>query len=160
MRQTVAMAALTGILLASSAAQRRNPGGQGYVDSALCVVCHAEIANKYRLSGMGRSFYRAGAANRAQDFSTRNSYYHPASDRYYTLIERDGKLYQRRHQIGYGGKETNVVAKQIDYVVGSGNHARTYLHRTSENKLVELPISWYSENGGAWAMSPGYDRAD
>jgi tetratricopeptide (TPR) repeat protein len=23
-----------------------------------------------------------------------------------------------------------------------------------------LPVSWYAENGGAWAMSPGYDRAD
>jgi Tfp pilus assembly protein PilF len=25
---------------------------------------------------------------------------------------------------------------------------------------VELPVSWYSENGGQFAMSPGYDRRD
>ena len=100
MRQTVAMAALTGLILAGAAAQSRNAGEQGYIDSALCVGCHAEIAKTYRLSGMGRSFYRARPGNAAEHFTTHNSYYHPASDRYYTLIERDGKLYQRRHQIG------------------------------------------------------------
>jgi hypothetical protein len=56
------------------------------------------------------------AGNAAEQFTTHHSYYHPASDRYYPLIERDGKLDQRRHQIGSGGKETNVVEKQIDYV--------------------------------------------
>jgi predicted CXXCH cytochrome family protein len=25
---------------------------------------------------------------------------------------------------------------------------------------VELPVSWYAENGGFWGMSPGYDRPD
>ena len=54
----------------------------------------------------------------------------------------------------------NVDEKRIDLVVGSGNHARTYLHRTSEGKLTELPVSWYSEKGGYWAMSPGCDRSD
>ncbi|MEO8737337.1 MAG: tetratricopeptide repeat protein, partial [Edaphobacter sp.] len=78
---------------------------------------------------------------------------------YYSMIERDGKLYETRHQIGFEGKETNREEKRIDFVIGSGNHARTYLHRTSDGKLVELPVSWYSEMGGYWGMSPGYDRA-
>ena len=42
--------------------------------------------------------------------------------------------------------------------MGSGNHARSYLHRTTDQKLVEFPVSWYSEDGGHWGMSPGYDR--
>ena len=79
--------------------------------------------------------------------------------RYYTMTERDGKFYQRRHQIGFDGKETNIVEEQADFVIGSGNHARSYLHRAPEGKLVELPVSWYAEEGGHWAMSPGYDRA-
>src|SRR5262249_41092 len=36
-------------------------------------------------------------------------------------------------------------------------HARTYLHRTAEDQLFELPVAWYSEDGGYWAMNPGYD---
>ena len=46
----------------------------------------------------------------------------------------------------------------VDYAIGSGDHGITYLHRTRDNKLVELPVSWYSERGGHWGMSPGYDR--
>ena len=47
-----------------------------------------------------------------------------------------------------------------DFVLGSGKHARTYLHRAAGGRFVELPAGWYSENGGYWAMNPGYDRPD
>jgi hypothetical protein len=45
------------------------------------------------------------------------------------MVERDGKFYQRRSEVGFDGQESNVVEEQIDYVIGSGNHARSYLHR-------------------------------
>jgi Tfp pilus assembly protein PilF len=135
-------------------------GDSGYVSSATCAGCHRDIVRTYRLTGMGRSFYRPTAENTVEDYKAHNSFYDQASDRYYTMLERDGKWYQRRHQIGFGGKETNIVEKQVEYVIGSGNHARTYLYRNSEGNLVEMPVSWYSEKGGYWAMSPGYDRAN
>src|SRR5262249_2913560 len=78
----------------------------------------------------------------------------------YTMIARGGGWVERRHQIGFDGKETNVVEAAIDYVIGSGNHARSYLHRVDSGKLAELPVSWYAEKGGDWEMSPGYDRVD
>jgi predicted CXXCH cytochrome family protein len=89
-----------------------------------------------------------------------NTFYHQASDRHYTIQGRDGTYYQRRHQTGFDGREINVVEKQIHFVVGSGNHARTFLHRTPQGKITELPVAWYSENGGYWAMNPGYDHAN
>jgi tetratricopeptide (TPR) repeat protein len=135
-------------------------GESGYVNAAVCDGCHAEISKSYRLTGMGRSLYRPSARNMAEDFATRNTIYNRASDRYYTMIVHDGKWYQRRHQLGFDGQPTNIVEKQIDYVVGSGNHSRSYLNRTAQGTLVELPVSWYGEKGGYWAMSPGYDRAD
>jgi hypothetical protein len=73
---------------------------------------------------------------------------------------RDGQWFQRRHQIGFEGKVTNAVETSIDYVIGSGNHARSYLHRTGGGRLIEMPVSWYTEKGGYWAMSPGYERPD
>lgn len=130
-----------------------------YVDPAQCATCHSEIARKYRQTGMGRSFYRLSPQTSTEDFSAHNTLYHKASDRYYQLIFRNGKYFERRYQVGYGNQETNRVEKQIDFVVGSGNHARTYLYRNAEGQLIELPVSWYSENGGYWAMSPGYDDA-
>ncbi len=95
-----------------------------------------------------------------EDWSGGESFYHEASDRYYTMSKRDGKYFQRRHQAGFEGKIENVVEKEIHFIIGSGNHARTYLHRTPSNQLVELPVAWYAENGGFWAMNPGYDRPD
>src|SRR5207244_4611447 len=46
---------------------------------------------------------------------------------------------------------------RIDYVLGSGNDARSYRHRTRRGTLIDLPLGWYSEKGGYWAMSPGFD---
>ena len=49
---------------------------------------------------------------------------------------------------------------KIDYVMGSGNHVRTYLHRTTRGTLIELPLAWYAEKGGSWALNPGFDMSD
>ena len=131
-----------------------------YVDSALCAKCHADVAATFRQTGMGRSFHRVNASDLTEGFTKHNTLYNGSSDRYYTMLERDGKLYEQRYQIGFEEQQTNRIEKQIDYVVGSGDHARTYLHLNAGGKLIELPVSWYSELGGYWGMSPGYDRPD
>jgi predicted CXXCH cytochrome family protein len=132
----------------------------GFVDPALCAGCHSRIAQTYKITGMGRSFYRPSAGNTIGVSHQSQPYYHKASDSYFSIFERDGRFYQRRYQIGFEGKETNAIEKEIDFVIGSGNHVRAYLHRTSRDTLVELPLAWYSENGGYWAMNAGYDRPD
>jgi len=136
------------------------PGAQqpsaaaGYADPATCATCHGEIARTYSLTGMGRSFSRV----RGSEFQTPTRIYHKPSDRYFTSAARDGRFYQRRHQIGFDGKEANALELEAHYVVGSGNHARTFLHRTADGRLIQLPVSWYAERGGYWGMSPGYDK--
>jgi tetratricopeptide (TPR) repeat protein len=132
----------------------------GYVDSSACAACHARIYETYQHTGMARSFFRPRTENTMEDYSGKNTFYHRASDRYYRMFQRAGRYYQRRYQIGMDGKETNVVEREIDFVLGSGNHARTYLHKTAQGEIVELPVAWYRERGGYWAMNPGYDRPD
>ena len=106
---------------------------------------------------MGRSFAQV-RAGRVPELT--KPFHHQASDSYFTMAERDGRFYQRRWQIGFDGKETNVDEKQVDYVIGSGNHALTWLHLTNRGALQVLPLSWYAEKGGYWDMSPGYDQPD
>ena len=153
----------------------------GYADAASCATCHEEIARTYSRTGMARGFSRvtpevlAGLkscatgecvpsfVSVAQDLSPANTekgalLYHKASNRHYTMIERGGRFFQRRHQIGFDKRESNVLELEAHYVVGSGNHARTFLHRTASGRLVQLPASWYADRGGYWEMSPGYDR--
>ena len=142
-----------------ASATARYPGGadDGYIDASACAGCHQEIAASYAKTGMGRSFYRPTAENMAEPLKAASTYYHEASDRYYGVVERDGRYYQTRHQKGPDGTAINVIEKEVHYVMGSGNHARTLLHQTPEGKIVEMPLGWYAERGGFWAMNPGYD---
>jgi len=124
-----------------------------YVNPRVCAACHAGIYQTYRHTGMARAFYPPTS----ESFPELRAYFHKASGIWFQTIEKDGGFYQRSWQIGYNGKEDNVQELRIDYVMGSGNHVRTYLHRTARNTLIELPLAWYAEKGGTWAMNPGFD---
>jgi hypothetical protein len=109
------------ILYGSRPAPVRAQPKAEYVDSSICAGCHADIAATYRQTGMGRSFHRVNASDRTESFTTHNTLYNRASDRYYTMLERDGKLYEQRYQLGFEGQQANRIEKQIDYVVGSAH---------------------------------------
>lgn len=113
-----------------------------------CRPCHAAIADAFAKTGMGRSITERPSA-------LPGKFYHRLSNRHYTIA--DGKM--KRHQTGAGGAEINVIEKTIDVAIGSGNHSITYASRTPTGLLLELPVSWYSQEK-AYFMSPGYDRPD
>ena len=136
------------------------PADSGYVDPSACAGCHKEIWNMYRETGMAQAFSRLTPEAARADFSVKNTYYHEPSDRHYRMYRRGDAFYMRRHQVGLAGRETNVVERRIDSVIGSGYKARTYLARNAHGELLQLPVAWYTENGGFWAMNPGYDRPD
>jgi tetratricopeptide (TPR) repeat protein len=73
------------------------------------------------------------------------------------MSARGGKFYQKRWQIGFDGSQINIEEREAVYLLGSGNHARTWLARGAGGKLIELPLGWYAEKGGYWGMNPGYD---
>jgi predicted CXXCH cytochrome family protein len=134
--------------------------GARYADPAVCGQCHASIAATYQKTGMGRAFHRMRAQEDVDWPTPGKPWHHAASDTYFEMVQRDGSWFQRRWQVGFDGKQTNVDEKRADYVLGSGNHAKTWLHLTEKNTLQELPLGWYAEKGGYWAMNPGYDRPD
>src|SRR5207244_622378 len=88
------------------------------------------------------------------------SFQHTASAEFFSVFARDGQPYLKRHQSGADGGTINILATAINYWFGSGKHARSYISRTQAGELIELPLTWYAEQNGYWAMSPGYDRPD
>jgi tetratricopeptide (TPR) repeat protein len=130
-----------------------------YVDSKLCAGCHREIAENYAKTGMAGSFAQVVTREGAGKFGEIPEYYHAISDSYYSMQVRDGQLFQRRWQLDRTKDPINVEDVSVDYVMGSGNHARSFLHRTLAGMLIELPLGWYPKNGGEWAMVPGSDTA-
>jgi predicted CXXCH cytochrome family protein len=131
--------------------------GNVYADSKRCAACHRDIAANYARTGMARSFYIPGAANTIEDYAKTREYYHALSDSHYAMTVRNGEYFERRWQLDASGKEINAEELKIDYVMGSGNHARSYLHRTGRGMLIELPLGWYPDKGGEWGMVPGSD---
>jgi len=105
---------------------------------------------------MARSFYKPTPEN-VPIKAAASHYYHAASGRGYAMLWRDGKLIQRRWQKDAAGRESNVWEMEAHYVVGSGNHAQTFLHRSANGEITELPVSWYAREQ-KWGMSPGFDR--
>jgi predicted CXXCH cytochrome family protein len=138
----------------TASAQRQSDSG--YVDAATCSGCHAEIAAGYAETGMARSFAAATPAAMAH-LNGETTFTHNKTGRRYEIFQRDGAFFMRRHELTEDGSPVNVFEKRIDYVMGSGNHARTYLHQYANGKLTEMPVGWYAEKGGFLAMSPGFD---
>src|SRR5687767_11170522 len=56
---------------------------RSYVDPRTCATCHRQIWETYQQTGMGRSFYRPSARNTGPA-----TYYHKASDSFFTVLER------------------------------------------------------------------------
>jgi tetratricopeptide (TPR) repeat protein len=137
-----------------------NPASQGYVNPRLCFACHASVFKTYRETGMAKSFGHPRPDNTLEDYADKNHFYHAPSGTFFEMIRRGGDYFQLRYQVGYEGKRTNIEETKIDYFLGSGIHARAYLHRSTDGRLLQLPVTWYSEKGGYWWMAPGYDSPD
>ncbi len=148
---------LTGLLSLMAADTFAATQPAGFVNSKLCAGCHADVDRHFRQTGMAQAFGKPTRENTIAGYKGRERFYHPRTRMYYSMLERDGKFYQRRWRVGPGGKLRDVDESRIDFIMGSGNHVRTYLHRTSTGTLVELPLAWYSEKGGYLALNPGYD---
>src|SRR6185503_7762965 len=149
--------ALACLALCVTGAQHPSPAtisNDGYLEPGACASCHREIAESYARTAMARTF---GNVRTGDEFAElkRGSFQHDASEEFFTVHARDGRSYLKRHQVGFDGAVTNVLEAQIDYWFGSGKHARSYISRTKAGESVELPLTWYAEKGGYWAMSPG-----
>ena len=106
---------------------------------------------------MARSFYKPAPANTIENYVNAR-FHHRASDTWYEMARRGDRYFQKRWRMLPDGSTIDAQELSVDYVMGSGNHVRTYIHRTAAGALIELPLAWYAENGGFWAMNPGHDR--
>jgi hypothetical protein len=113
------------------------PVAQADADPKSCVQCHVAETAGYATTGMAHAFYRPQAKTTVEVHGGDQPFFHAASGTYYSMTEHGGKYFQRRWQKGFNGKPDNVEELQIDYIMGSGNHVRTYLHREADGTLIE-----------------------
>lgn len=130
----------------------------GYVEDRACATCHTQIAETYRHKGMARAFLRPRRSTDIEDFSAPPFFHAPS--RQYLQIQREGeRLVFRRWLTDEAGRRIHLFEREIDWILGSGNNARTYLYRTLSGEMFQLPLAWYTQTR-SWGMPPGYDRPD
>ncbi len=112
-----------------------------YVGSKACLSCHEQEHASFRHTGMGRSLAKADAASQPAD----GGFDHPLSKRRYRAVRKEGVLWHREWLLR-DGAEVLLAEYPIKYVVGSGDHAHTYLIE-DDGFLMESPMSWYAAQG-------------
>lgn len=145
--------ATTAPVVDESAAYLNTRTDVSFVGDAACFDCHEDLYRSYQSHGMAQSFYPLTTENAVEDFSG-VPHYHEATRMYYRAIRRDGRFYQEEYRQGADGRRTHELVREMDYVVGSGSAARTYLTE-QDGRLYELPLTWYTQ-AGRWDFSPGY----
>ena len=124
-----------------------------YVGDASCSSCHAREASSYRQHAMSRSFHRWTPGTRIEP-ALETPLLNRPTGLSYRVDERGGRLYQVEQLIAPDGRRLHELRRRIDWVMGSGEVARTYF--TEENgRLFQLPLTWYRQHG--WDFSPGYE---
>jgi predicted CXXCH cytochrome family protein len=129
-----------------------------YVGPEECARCHAEIAETFAGTGMGRSWYRLTPANAVEDFDDDNEIEVPGAGVHYRMTSRDGRFYMRQFLRAEDGSERFPEEHELVWVVGSNNHSRAYVIER-EGKLFQSPICWYPQ-GELWDLCPGFDAGN
>ncbi len=127
----------------------------GYVGVTECRPCHLDIATTFAQTGMGRSFYPMSPKRAVEDFKTHNEFVVETTDLRYRMTERDGKYYQRQFLLDSKGREIAADERELEWVVGSNNHNRSYLV-TLDERLFQAPICWYPQ-ASRWDLCPGFE---
>ncbi len=130
----------------------------GYVDERACALCHTRISESYREKGMARAFRLPRPEADIEDFAA-PPFVHAPSGQSFQIVRRGERLVFRRWQTDPAGNPINVFEQEVDWILGSGDHARTYLYRTAGGELYQLPLAWYTQTR-SWGMAPGFDRPD
>ncbi|MBC7894405.1 MAG: hypothetical protein H7066_03275 [Cytophagaceae bacterium] len=124
-----------------------------YVGDDACTSCHVAQAAAYNSTNMSRSFHRWIASQRVETTLDSGLVNRPTGYRY-AVVEDSGRLFQVEFIPGPDGRRLHELRRRMDYVMGSGNVARTYFTE-SNGRLFQLPLTWYRDHG--WDFSPGYE---
>ncbi|WP_394201577.1 tetratricopeptide repeat protein [Shewanella waksmanii] len=140
--------------LAKLAVHAYDGAAKNYVDNQACATCHAKLFNSYQDVGMARSFSHPSDAILMERFG--EEFYHTASDRYYRIDKQQQQLIFHRYQKDNQGNKINHFSTHIDWILGSGYRARSYLYQNEAGELFMLPLGWYAQTQ-QWGMSPGFE---
>jgi hypothetical protein len=127
-----------------------------YVGRDACRRCHYEIYSSYTRTGMGRAFTPVGPEVNQEEFNIAPELAVTSSGLNYRMSSRDGRAFQRQFLLGAAGEEVVADEREVTFILGSGNHSRSYV-TVGQDGLMQMPICWYPQES-LWDLCPGYQH--
>ena len=125
-----------------------------YVGSGICGTCHPGEAASYRHHPMGNSLAPVSKAGALERFERESHNPFEAFGFQFLIERRNGKLFHKEARHDSRGQTTTEFEAEINYVIGSGARARSYLIER-DGYLFQSAITWYSQKE-LWDLSPGF----
>ncbi len=129
-------------------------GASEYVSSAACARCHPAQFSSFAGTPMGRSL-RQISLESAPEFGVPVQFVHVKTGRRYRIFQRRDEFLIDELLLDAGRQVVYSDPRPVRYVIGSGNHARSFLVARGA-RLYQAPVTFYTQIPG-WDMSPGYD---
>jgi hypothetical protein len=120
----------------------------GFVGSAACAECHADLAAGHGSGGHNLALRRSSDPAVRKLLPDPQWISDPATGSRYRIAEREGQL----------GVETEAggvsVWQPCEWAFGSGTHAVTLVGKAAASGYVEAPLTFYRTAG--WDFTPGF----
>ncbi len=128
-----------------------------YVGDAACFQCHEMEYRGFQDHGMAHSIYALTKETAVEAFGSQEVVDRASGYRYRTY-EDEGQYFMEEYLLDDAGRKSHSLIRHMEYVVGSGTIARTYITE-EDGWYYELPVTWYT-NAKRWDFSPGYEVAN
>ena len=128
-----------------------------FVGDAACFDCHEDQYRGFYEHGMANSMYRLTDDVAVEDFGS-EIVVDSTTGLHYEMVAADSGYFQIEYLLDSKGNRVHELSRPMNWVVGSGTSARTYLAE-NDGWFYELPVTWYTQQG-RWDFSPGYRVAN
>lgn len=126
-----------------------------FVGNQACAPCHPAIYRSFLRTRMANASGRVGTGEPRERFDRAEFRDSSGAFAYRVVQEAGSYFFEFRQQ---GAKQPIEGRRQLEYFVGSGAAARSYLI-TYEGSLYEAPVAYYSSSA-SWKAPPGYASRD
>ena len=128
-----------------------------FVGDATCFDCHEDQYQGFQEHGMSNSMFRLTKENAVELFGS-EVVTDSSTGLHYRSVAADSGFFMEEYLLDANGKKVHRLLRSLDWVVGSGTSARTYLSE-KDGWLYEVPVTWYTQQK-RWDFSPGYRIAN
>jgi hypothetical protein len=128
------------------------------VGSQLCASCHAGIYRSFMRTQMAQSSGRVGTQEPKEQFDRPEFRDGEGAFAYTVGQDASGYFFDFRQQGKPGASRPIEGRRRLDYFVGSGSAARSYITNV-DGFLYEAPVAYF-RNLASWKPAPGIAQLD